>query len=138
PATPRRRGQPRGCSCAGMHGNARRGDSHAETGLGRSAARPRRGIGNFESGFPAMNWTLLQNSLLVGLLTALLSVCIGFLTSLWVASVGARWRRGVLLIGAVALALPPFLVANCWMHLLGLTGVWRGWLPFDIYSLGGT
>src|SRR2546429_8347256 len=38
----------------------------------------------------------------------------------------------------MALALPPFLVTGCWLHLLGLTGVWRGWLPFDIYSLGGT
>ena len=38
----------------------------------------------------------------------------------------------------VALALPPFLVTGCWLHLLGLTGVWRGWLPFNIYSLGGT
>ena len=37
----------------------------------------------------------------------------------------------------VTLALPPFLVANCWLHLLGQTGVWRGWLPVEICSLGG-
>ena len=38
----------------------------------------------------------------------------------------------------MALALPPFLVTNCWLHFLGLAGVWRGWLPLNIVSLGGT
>jgi iron(III) transport system permease protein len=33
--------------------------------------------------------------------------------------------------------LPPFLVTNCWIHLLGATGAWRGWLPLNIYSMGG-
>ncbi len=38
----------------------------------------------------------------------------------------------------MALALPPFLVTNCWLHFLGYAGVWRGWLPLNIVSLGGT
>ena len=42
------------------------------------------------------------------------------------------------MLAAVALALPPFLATNCWMDLLGWDGRWRSWLPFDIYSLGGT
>ena len=35
------------------------------------------------------------------------------------------------------LALPPFLVTNCWLHYLGNAGVWQGWLPWRIYSLPG-
>jgi len=42
------------------------------------------------------------------------------------------------MLAAIALALPPFLATNCWMDLLGWNGRWRSWLPFDIYSLGGT
>src|SRR5207247_1928775 len=42
-----------------------------------------------------------------------------------------------LALAVMALALPPFLVTNCWLDLLGYTGVWRGWLPLNIYSLGG-
>ncbi|HEX4644343.1 MAG TPA: ABC transporter permease subunit, partial [Verrucomicrobiae bacterium] len=44
-----------------------------------------------------------------------------------------RW----LAMAVVALAMPPFLVTNCWLHYLGDAGAWRGWLPFKIYSLGG-
>ena len=85
-----------------------------------------------------MSWTLLKNSLLVSALTTLLTTVIGFLTALFLAGLEPHRRRFFLGIAAMALALPPFLVTGCWLHLLGLTGVWRGWLPFDIYSLGGT
>jgi ABC-type Fe3+ transport system permease subunit len=37
----------------------------------------------------------------------------------------------------VALVLPPFLVVNCWIELLGENGSWRHWLPVNIYTLGG-
>jgi ABC-type Fe3+ transport system permease subunit len=37
----------------------------------------------------------------------------------------------------IALVLPPFLVTNCWLDLLGQNGTWRIWLPFNLYSLGG-
>ena len=29
-------------------------------------------------------------------------------------------------------------MTNCWLHFLGYAGVWRGWLPLNIVSLGGT
>ena len=85
-----------------------------------------------------MNWTLLENSLLASALATLLSLVFGFLAALFVSALESGWRRGFLSMAVVALALPPFLVTGCWLHLLGLTGVWRGWLPFNIYSLGGT
>src|SRR2546427_10706905 len=85
-----------------------------------------------------MNWTLLKNSLLVSALTTLLATVIGFMTALFLAGLEPRRRSWFLAVAVVALALPPFLVTGCWLHLLGLTGVWRIWLPLDIYSLGGT
>ncbi len=85
-----------------------------------------------------MSWSLLRNSLLVSGFTTLLAVSCGFLAALWLASLPTRWRQGLLAAAIVAFALPPFLVTNCWIHLLGETGVWRSWLPLNIYSLGGT
>jgi ABC-type Fe3+ transport system permease subunit/streptogramin lyase len=84
-----------------------------------------------------MNWPLLQNSLLVAALTTMLAVGFGLMTALWLATLAARWRDVFLGLAIVALALPPFLVTNCWIHLLGETGVLRAWLPLKIYSLGG-
>lgn len=84
-----------------------------------------------------MNLSLLLNSLLVSGLTTLLAGAFGFMAALALASCGARLRRGLLLGAVVALGLPPFLITNCWLELLGANGAWRGWLPLDIYSLGG-
>ena len=85
-----------------------------------------------------MNWTLLQNSLLVAGVTSALALVLGFVAALWLASLEARGRSVFLVAAVVALALPPFLVVNCWLHLLGETGAWRAWLPLNVYSLGGT
>ena len=85
-----------------------------------------------------MNWPLLLNSLLVSGLTTMLAGALGFAVALALASVASRWRRCLLLAAVIALVLPPFLVTNCWLELLGNNGAWRGWLPLNIYSLGGT
>jgi ABC-type Fe3+ transport system permease subunit/DNA-binding beta-propeller fold protein YncE len=85
-----------------------------------------------------MNWLLLKNSFFVTGLTTVLAVSFGFLAALWVTGLGRRWRNWVLILAVMALVLPPFLVTNCWLHFLGHTGVWRGWLPLDIFSLGGS
>ncbi len=85
-----------------------------------------------------MNWPLLQNSLLVAGITTALAVGFGFVAALWTATLGSRLRTIVILAAIIAVALPPFLVTNCWIDLLGETGVLCGWLPFRIYSLGGT
>jgi|ERR1043166_2078524 ABC-type Fe3+ transport system permease subunit len=84
-----------------------------------------------------MNWTLLQNSFFVSGLATIFSLAIGFAAALWLAALGPKWRHGFLAGAVIALALPPFQVTNCWLYFLGLTGVWRGWLPWNIYSLGG-
>jgi ABC-type Fe3+ transport system permease subunit/sugar lactone lactonase YvrE len=85
-----------------------------------------------------MNWLLLKNSLLVGGLTTLLAASFGFLAALSLAGLERRWRHRLLAVAVMALALPPFLVTNCWLHFLGYGGVWRGGLPLNIVSLGGT
>ncbi|MBI3852198.1 MAG: ABC transporter permease subunit [Verrucomicrobia bacterium] len=85
-----------------------------------------------------MNWPLLQNSLLVAGTTTALAAGLGFVAALWLATLAARWRNVFLALAVVALALPPFLVTNCWLDLLGEAGVWQGWFPFKIYSLAGS
>src|SRR5437867_3783954 len=85
-----------------------------------------------------MNWMLLKNSLFVSGLATLLAVSFGFVSALWLAGLEARWRNRFVALAVMALALPPFLVTNCWLHYLGYTGVWSYWLPLNIISLGGT
>jgi iron(III) transport system permease protein len=85
-----------------------------------------------------MNWALFKNSILVAGSATALAVGFGLIAALWLATLGTRWRNVFLGAAIVALALPPFLVTNCWISLLGETGTLRPWLPFKIYSLGGT
>jgi len=84
-----------------------------------------------------VSWLLLQNSLLVAGLATLLSCGFGLCAALWLAGLGRPWRGLVVGAGILTLALPPFLVTNSWLHFLGQTGTWRGWLPVNILSLGG-
>jgi ABC-type Fe3+ transport system permease subunit/DNA-binding beta-propeller fold protein YncE len=85
-----------------------------------------------------MNWALLLNSLLVAGGATAVAVAFGLALALFAAGRERRTRGVLLVLAAVALALPPFVVTNCWMDLLGQTGVLRRWLPLNIYSLGGT
>ncbi len=85
-----------------------------------------------------MNWVLLKNSLWVSGLTTLLAVVCGFAAALCVTGLTRQARAFALGVAVAALALPPFLVTNCWLDFLGANGSWRNWLPFDILSLGGT
>ena len=78
-----------------------------------------------------------MNSLLVGGLTTTAAVSLGFVVALGLRSLPGRGRRLGLTFAIIALALPPFLVTNCWLDLLGQTGAWHGWLPLNIYSLAG-
>lgn len=84
-----------------------------------------------------MNWPLFQNSLLVSGATTLLAMALGFMAALWLAGAERRWRSVGLVFAIAALAMPPFLVTNCWLDLLGANGVLRGWLPLNIFSLPG-
>ena len=68
-----------------------------------------------------MSWTLLRNSLGVGLGAALLALVAGVVVAL-VAVASERLRPAVLTLAAANLALPPFLAANAW---LDLTANWR-------------
>lgn len=85
-----------------------------------------------------MNWVLLQNSLVVAGSSALIATFCGAIFALAAASLPRFWR-GVAIAGAViALVLPPFLVTNTWLQFFGLTGTWRPFVDFNIYSLPGT
>jgi ABC-type Fe3+ transport system permease subunit len=85
-----------------------------------------------------MNWALLGNSLLVGSITMIASMGLGFMTALWLAGLPARCRGWVIGAAVAALALPAFLVTNCWLDYFGQTGLWHRWLPWNIFSLSGT
>src|SRR5437870_555633 len=52
-----------------------------------------------------MNWTLLKNSLLVGALTTLLAVTMGFASALFLNGLNARWRRWFVTVAVLALVL---------------------------------
>ena len=84
-----------------------------------------------------MNWRLLLNSLLVAGGTTLLAVSLGFVAALALSAASSRGRRLWLAMMIASLALPPFLVTNTWLDLLGGNGALRRWLPLNIYSLGG-
>jgi ABC-type Fe3+ transport system permease subunit len=84
-----------------------------------------------------LSWTLLKNSLLVSGLATLLASGFGFLAALCAAGLGPRWRSLLIVFAVAALALPPFVATNCWLHYLGHSGSWRPWLRLDIFSVGG-
>ena len=83
-----------------------------------------------------MNWRLVGNSVLVSAATTLLACVFGFCAAVSVLSL-RRTKKVALMVSGIALMLPPFLATNCWIHLLGATGVWRAWLPLNIYSVPG-
>jgi ABC-type Fe3+ transport system permease subunit/sugar lactone lactonase YvrE len=85
-----------------------------------------------------MNWGLLLNSLGVAGGVMLLAGALGFLFALALSGLGGRAQRFGLAGSLVVLALPPFLVVNCWLDLTGTNGVFQAWLPINIYSLPGT
>jgi ABC-type Fe3+ transport system permease subunit/DNA-binding beta-propeller fold protein YncE len=85
-----------------------------------------------------VNWLLLKNSLLVSGLTTIFSVFFGLSAAMWFAGLHRAWRNVFFALAIIDLALPPFLVTNCWLHFLGDRGVWHSWLPLPLFSLGGT
>lgn len=85
-----------------------------------------------------MNWLLFRNSIIVSSGATLLGVSLGFVVALFVAGLPRHWQKVSVAVAILVLALPPFVITSCWLFLLGPTGVWRSWLPFDIMSIGGT
>jgi ABC-type Fe3+ transport system permease subunit len=84
-----------------------------------------------------MSWLLLKNSLLISGFTVMVATTLGLIAALWLMGLPRLPRMLLQGIAIVSFALPPFLVTNCWLDLLGTTGVWRRWFPFDIVSAGG-
>src|SRR5215213_1766867 len=84
-----------------------------------------------------MNWTLFKHSVLLAYGVATMALIVGTLCAIWAQTLGRRGNFLVTALAAIGLALPPFLVANTWMHFFGMAGVWRKWINFDLYSWGG-
>jgi ABC-type Fe3+ transport system permease subunit/streptogramin lyase len=84
-----------------------------------------------------MNWVLLANSLIVAGAATFVALFIG--TGAAVAmTVGWKWGRRLMAAFSIAtLALPSFLVTNCWIDLLGVNGLLHPWLPVNIFSQAG-
>ncbi|MSU64079.1 MAG: ABC transporter permease subunit [Pedosphaera sp.] len=85
-----------------------------------------------------MNWSLLQNSFLVSSAATLLAVAFGFAGAVAVCCLPPGIQRVAIGGSITALAMPPFLVTNCWLSLLGDGGAWRAWVPFNIFTPSGT
>jgi iron(III) transport system permease protein len=85
----------------------------------------------------SIEWRLLANSLLVATAATLLSVLLGFAFALLTVAVPRLARRLLLAAAVLTLALPSFLVTNCWIDLLGATGLLRTVLPLNIFSTAG-
>src|SRR5438552_2773717 len=85
-----------------------------------------------------MNWILLSNSMLVASSATALACAIGFAVALVAAASGISARKLLFLAALVSFALPPFLVTNTWLTFFGLTGIWRPYLNWNVYSLSGS
>lgn len=85
-----------------------------------------------------MNWPLVCNSLAVSGAATVIAIFGGAMAALFFIGLGGAWRKCFLAAAVMALVLPPFMAANCWIALLGETGSWRRWLPFNIYTPAGT
>jgi ABC-type Fe3+ transport system permease subunit len=70
--------------------------------------------------------------------SAVLGTICGLTVAVFAAAVRPAWRRVVMGVAVMALVLPPFLVTNTWLQYFGLTGLWREYLDFNLYSLQGT
>ena len=81
--------------------------------------------------------TPLFHSLLTAVGVTLGALLLGFMVALWAMGLGPSGRRWVLGTAVVALAMPPFLVTNCWLDVMGTNGAWHRWLPWNLFSLGG-
>src|SRR2546426_5239771 len=84
-----------------------------------------------------MSWSLLGNSLLVGSIATVGAITVGFLAALCAATLPRAMRVAAVAAAITSFMLPPFMVASCWIELLGNTGAWRPWLPVSIYSFAG-
>jgi ABC-type Fe3+ transport system permease subunit len=84
-----------------------------------------------------MNWSLLQNSLLVAALTTVAAVALGGVAALALLALEPRWRKLGLAAAIAALAMPPFVAVNCWLNYLGNAARGATGCP-SIHFAGGT
>jgi ABC-type Fe3+ transport system permease subunit len=84
-----------------------------------------------------MNWPLLANSFLVAGASTMLALVAGLAVAVALTA-SSGWLRPILVMLTITvLALPAFLVTNCWIDLLGANGKLHSLLPVNIFSLTG-
>ena len=67
-----------------------------------------------------MSWGLLLNSFGLATLVSLLALGMGWGVAVFLVT-GGCWKRLVFLVGTMgAFSLPPFLVVNTWLGMLGM------------------
>jgi len=84
-----------------------------------------------------MNPALLVNSIETSILATTVAGAIGFAAALFVMGLNGRGRAFALAFSAAAFAMPPFLVTNAWLGLLGPSGLLHRLLPFELASRTG-
>lgn len=84
-----------------------------------------------------MNWALLVNSIETSILATAVAGGIGFAAALFVMGLNGRGRACALAFAAAAFAMPPFLVTNAWLGLVGPSGLLYRLLPFELASRAG-
>jgi ABC-type Fe3+ transport system permease subunit len=85
-----------------------------------------------------MNWTLLQNSLVLAAGVTCLAAGMGLAAALFHLCLPPLGRSLIRVLAVVSLAWPPFFVANCWLELLSPGTVIRDSLGVNPFTLGGT
>ena len=78
-----------------------------------------------------MSWGLLLNSFGLATLVSFFAMAIGWFVAVFLAAASGRWRVDVLCGSLAAFSLPPFLVVNTWLSLLGNVGLLKPVLPLD-------
>ncbi|NLH72422.1 MAG: ABC transporter permease subunit [Verrucomicrobia bacterium] len=84
-----------------------------------------------------MNWALLVNSIETSILATAVAGVIGFAAALFVMGLKGGVRACAIAFAAAAFAMPPFLVTNAWLGLLGPSGLLHRLLPFELASRAG-
>jgi ABC-type Fe3+ transport system permease subunit len=81
-------------------------------------------------------WSLAAHSLALSSLTTLLTLLVGVPVGIFLGKSDLPLRRLLLLILAIPLVIPPYVLAVCWSSILGRGGVAERWLGHTIAARG--
>ncbi|HIG31670.1 MAG TPA: hypothetical protein EYQ50_29185, partial [Verrucomicrobiales bacterium] len=82
-----------------------------------------------------MNYPLLIQSIVLGLMTSLLCATAGWVMALWTTMLPERFRNYLRLLAVINLMIPAFMVADAWLALSA--GSMGQWIPLTLMSMKG-